>query len=61
MDSILSTYEKMQNTLFNADGGEVGNTVTDHLRRKIQSQFGVSDIPDAFFFLPAELGGLGLR
>ncbi|KAB8215719.1 hypothetical protein BDV33DRAFT_227412 [Aspergillus novoparasiticus] len=61
MDAILSTYEKMQNTLFNADGEQGGNTVTEHLRRKIESQFGVSDIPDAFFFLPAELGGLGLR
>ena len=62
MDAILSTYEKMQNTLFNAKGDQSGgNTVTEHLRRKIESQFGVSDIPDAFFFLPAELGGLGLR
>ncbi|OGM48909.1 hypothetical protein ABOM_003158 [Aspergillus bombycis] len=61
IDAILSTYGKMQNTLFNGVSDQSGNTVTEHLRRKIESQFGVSDIPDAFFFLPAELGGLGLR
>lgn len=61
IDAILSTYEKMQDTLFNSNTAYSGNTVTEHLRRKIHSRFGFSDIPDAFFFLPAELGGLGLR
>lgn len=59
VDLILATYEKMQNVLFNNDGR--ASTVTEHLRRMIEARFGVSDIPDAFFFFPEQLGGLGLR
>ena len=60
IESILATYEKMNKTLFK-DTNAV--TVTDHLRQMICSRFDVKDIhiPDAFFFLPEELGGLGLR
>ncbi|KAL4804685.1 hypothetical protein BDV18DRAFT_166016 [Aspergillus unguis] len=55
VDMILNTYKDMQQTLF-------GNkTVTEHLREMIQSRFGSIDIPDAFFYYPEELGGLGLR
>ncbi|KAF7586075.1 hypothetical protein BBP40_009606 [Aspergillus hancockii] len=61
IDAILSTYEKMQDTLFNAQIPQSGRTVTEHLRDMIESRFGFTDIPDAFFFAPAELGGLGLR
>ncbi|KAE8371832.1 hypothetical protein BDV26DRAFT_116098 [Aspergillus bertholletiae] len=61
IDAILSTYKKMQETLFNGGGEQGGKTVTEYLRRKIESEFGVFDIPDAFIFFPAELGGLGLR
>ncbi|KAL3428618.1 hypothetical protein BDV09DRAFT_75225 [Aspergillus tetrazonus] len=57
VDMILSTYRAMQKTLF----GESTATVTQHLRQMIQARFGVSDIPDAFFYYPEELGGLGLR
>lgn len=60
VDAILETYERMQRTLF----GGYGTTVTEHLRRMIRSRFeGITDddIPDAFFFFPEELGGLGLR
>lgn len=59
VDAILETYERMQRTLFD---GHTGN-VTEHLKRMIRSRFGVADndIPDAFFFVPEEFGGLGLR
>ncbi|KAF9890341.1 hypothetical protein FE257_006007 [Aspergillus nanangensis] len=55
VDSILATYKMMQEVLF----GE--STVTQHLRGMIQSQFGEFDFPDAFFYFPEKLGGLGLR
>ncbi|KAF4229982.1 hypothetical protein CNMCM8980_004589 [Aspergillus fumigatiaffinis] len=59
VDLILATYEKVQNALFNTDGR--ASTVTEHLRHMIEERFGVSEIPDAFFFFPEQLGGLGLR
>lgn len=31
------------------------------VKRRIQDRFGVSDLPDAFVYLPEQLGGLGLR
>jgi hypothetical protein len=60
LDIILKTYECMQRTLFNGRDGN-GNNVTEHLKRMMLARFGVSDIPDAFLFLPEQLGGLGLR
>ncbi|PLB54036.1 hypothetical protein P170DRAFT_397036 [Aspergillus steynii IBT 23096] len=61
VDEILKTYEKMNRVLFESQGPENGSTLTEHLRQMIKSRFGVSDVPDAFFFLPEKLGGLGLR
>ena len=34
--------------------------MTDHLRKLIADRFDVHDIPDAFLYLPEELGGLSL-
>jgi hypothetical protein len=59
VDLILATYEKVQSALFNPHGR--ASTVTEHLRHMIEERFGVSGIPDAFFFYPEQLGGLGLR
>ncbi|KAK7739098.1 hypothetical protein SLS62_011298 [Diatrype stigma] len=65
VESILETYKRMQDTLFNKstdshhhDGR--GNVVR-YLKAKIQDRFGATDLPDAFLFLPERLGGLGLR
>jgi hypothetical protein len=60
VDSILETHKQMQRYLFNGEDGN-GNSVTDHLKRIIASRFGITDIPDAFIFLPEHLGGLGVR
>ena len=50
----------MQHFLF--DGrGKNSVSVTKHLKRLISERFQVSEIPDAFLFMPEELGGLGLR
>lgn len=61
IDAILDTYKKMHRVIFETEHSQTGCTVTEYLRRRIESQFGVSDVPDAFFFLPEKLGGLGLR
>lgn len=60
VDSILETHKRMQRRLFNGQDGN-GTSVTDHLKRMIVDRFGVTDVPDAFIFLPEQLGGLGVR
>ena len=65
VDSILETHKRLQATLFTGENGEASN-LTQHLRAMISSRFGVSgfgvsDIPDGFFYLPEGLGGLDVR
>jgi hypothetical protein len=55
VDAILETYKSMQDTLF------PGSNVCQYLKGLIEERFGVSDVPDAFIFLPESLGGLGVR
>ncbi|KAF2651391.1 hypothetical protein K491DRAFT_696516 [Lophiostoma macrostomum CBS 122681] len=57
VDAILETHATMQRALFPSHDG----SVTDYLREQIQHRFGVAEIPDSFFFLPEEFGGLGLQ
>ncbi|RDW94264.1 hypothetical protein BP5796_00027 [Coleophoma crateriformis] len=54
VDRILETYRKMQETLFQ------GSNVTTHLKTLMKERFRNEDIPDAFIYLPEQLGGLGL-
>lgn len=63
VDAILATYARMQSTIFcdKEKADHTAATAPDHLRKMIQSRFGISDVPSAFFFYPEELGGLGLR
>ena len=63
VDSILATYQWMQRVLFNADEDAVASSVgvVDHIKGMIQDRFGATEIPDAFIYLPEQLGGLGLR
>lgn len=61
IDAILETYKKMYDVIFETENAQTGRTVTDYLRGRIESEFNVFDIPDAFFFFPEKLGGLGLR
>jgi hypothetical protein len=60
VDNILETHKRMQRQLFNGEDAN-GTSVTDHLKRMIVSRFGIIDVPDAFIFLPEQLGGLGVR
>ncbi|KAF2730340.1 hypothetical protein EJ04DRAFT_473962 [Polyplosphaeria fusca] len=57
VDAILQTFAQIQGELFDDHSG----SVTDYLREQIKNRFGVEDVPDSFFFLPEEFGGLGLK
>ncbi|KAJ8132448.1 hypothetical protein O1611_g1177 [Lasiodiplodia mahajangana] len=70
VDSVLQTYQRIQGVLFkptsqSATGEEsqpsLEGNVVDYLKSKIEERFGVSDIPDAFIFLPERMGGLGVK
>lgn len=54
---ILATFAQLQTSLFASHNG----SVTSYLREKIQTRFGVSNVPDAFLYLPEACGGLGLQ
>ena len=57
VDAILETHASMQKQLFASHGG----SVTNYLREQIVNRFGAMDVPDSFFILPEEFGGLGLK
>ena len=57
---VIETFTYIQRKLF-ADGENSAGNVTEHLRSEIKKRFGVDNIPDGFFYLPVELGGLELR
>ena len=55
-DSILQMHKEIQQEIFGQQ------KITDHLRGLIRDKFGAAvELPDAFFFFPEEMGGLGLR
>jgi hypothetical protein len=55
VDGILETYKQIQETIF------PGSNVCKYLKNLIAERFGITDVPDAFIFLPETLGGLGVR
>ncbi|PVH74284.1 hypothetical protein DL98DRAFT_519356 [Cadophora sp. DSE1049] len=55
VDSILDTYKYMQDIIF------PGSNVSSYLKSLIHERFGITDVPDAFIFLPESFGGLGVR
>lgn len=60
VNSILNTHKRMQEILFDGEDGN-GKTVTEHVKYLIAKKFNVTDVPDAFIYMPEQLGGLGLR
>jgi hypothetical protein len=60
VESILMTHKRMQELLFDGKDGN-GKTVTEHLKGLIAKTFSVTDVPDAFIFIPEQFGGLGVR
>ncbi|KAI1118101.1 hypothetical protein F5Y14DRAFT_297296 [Nemania sp. NC0429] len=70
VDSVLQTYQRIQGALFKPSselpqsdegGPTVEGNVVDYLKSKIKERFGVADLPDAFIFLPEQMGGLGVK
>ncbi|CAO2650242.1 Nn.00g015340.m01.CDS01 [Neocucurbitaria sp. VM-36] len=57
VDAILETHANMQRQLFKIHGG----SVTNYLREQILERFSVDNVPDSFFFLPEDFGGLGVK
>ncbi|KAK3315242.1 hypothetical protein B0H66DRAFT_337632 [Apodospora peruviana] len=58
VDAVLDTYSRMLKKLFPT------GSVVEHLKSMIQSRFNLpssANLPDAFIYLPEQLGGLGLR
>jgi hypothetical protein len=57
VDEVINTLARIQTELFpNSDstqGGAVG-----HLRRMIADRFGVTDLPQGYFYFPIRTGGL---
>ena len=58
VNAILETHARMQRELFD---DTASRSVTEYLRGIIARRLGVEDVPDCFFFLPEEFGGLGLK
>jgi len=55
VDGILKTHKQMQSQIFPS------SNLTSHLREMVKTRFDVEDIPDGFFYMPEQLGGLGVR
>ena len=68
VDDMLATHERIQREIFQSSprsasqtSSESSSSVIDYLRNIVTERFGVTDIPDGFFFLPTELGGLEIQ
>ena len=57
---VIETFQKIQRNLF-ASMNPATTNAPDFLRKRIKHRFGLTGVPDGFFYLPVELGGLGLR
>ncbi|KAG7122940.1 hypothetical protein HYQ45_014218 [Verticillium longisporum] len=57
VDSILQTFQRIQESLFPGVSGGVGA----RLKQMIAERFGVQDVPDGYLYFPLSLGGLGLQ
>ncbi|KAL4939171.1 hypothetical protein BDV06DRAFT_214495 [Aspergillus oleicola] len=61
VDMMLQTHERLQREIFSGDEeGKGDRSVITYLRETIRSRFGNTSIPDGYFFLPIDLGGLEL-
>ncbi|KAE8337764.1 hypothetical protein BDV24DRAFT_139156 [Aspergillus arachidicola] len=62
VDMMLATHERIQRIVFSldAEGGKSDLSVIQFLRDIICQRFNITSVPDGYFFLPIELGGLEL-
>ncbi|KAF2461130.1 hypothetical protein BDY21DRAFT_369193 [Lineolata rhizophorae] len=63
IDMVIETFKRVQKAVFAGNSPNEGfdANVTDFLRSEIEKRFNFKGLPDGFFYLPAELGGLELR
>ena len=58
VDMILATLERVQKTVFKDSGT---GSVVEYLKAALGDRFGLTDIPDGYFYFPSDLGGLELQ
>jgi len=70
VDNMLATHERIQRQVFASSSSGAGagadlegraGGVLGFLKQAIKQRFGVENIPDGYFYFPAELGGLEVR
>jgi len=68
VDNMLATDERIQRQVFASSSSGAGSdlegragSVLGFLKQTIKQRFGIEDIPDGYFYFPAELGGLEVR
>ncbi|ROV94857.1 hypothetical protein VPNG_09321 [Cytospora leucostoma] len=64
VDDMLATHRRIQQEIFSEDSvGGLGpaSSILDYLKKVIEQRFGVTDVPDGFFYFPVDLGGLDLQ
>ena len=67
VDKMLATHSRIQCEIFGEDSSldyqpnALETSVVHYLKSIIKSRFGVTNIPDAFFYFPVEIGGLDLQ
>ncbi|RMY76907.1 hypothetical protein D0863_01647 [Hortaea werneckii] len=60
VDNMLATHQRIQQEVFGS-GSSAGGNFIEFLKTRISERHGVTDIPDGYFYLPAELGGLEIQ
>ncbi|KAI7535212.1 hypothetical protein KC331_g12150 [Hortaea werneckii] len=60
VDNMLATHQRIQQEVFGS-GSPVGGNFIEFLKTRIAERHGVRDIPDGYFYLPTELGGLEIQ
>ena len=68
VEKMLATHERIQRKIFTSANAmnpstesNGGGSVVEYLRQSIEQRFGVTDIPDGYFFFPSVLGGLEIQ
>ena len=60
VDNMLATHQRIQQEVFGS-GSSAGGNFIEFLKTRIAERHGVTDIPDGYFYLPTELGGLEIQ
>ncbi|KAI7230782.1 hypothetical protein KC330_g6784 [Hortaea werneckii] len=62
VDNMLATHQRIQQEVFGSGSGSfAGGNFIEFLKTRITERHGVTDIPDGYFYLPTELGGLEIQ